>query len=263
MSLKNDFYSKNTLFIGKNVEVHNSLPSTNTYLSERIASGKLPPEGTTVIALEQTQGRGAMGNTWQAEAGSNLTLSIFLQPHFLAVRQQFFLNMAISLSCCSCANCFLTEKASIKWPNDIYINTKKLGGILIQNTISNGFISTSIIGIGLNINQIYFNKNIPNPTSMKKEINQHLPLETVATQLLEMIEHWYLRLRTGKLDGIKQAYIENLFRVNEAATFLDVKSGHSFIGQITDIAESGKVVIKKLENGIFEAFDLKEIKYIL
>ena len=136
---------------------------------------------SVLSALEQTAGRGQRGNTWTSAPGENLMFSIVLkfseEPDgngesacmpLLPARDQFILNEIASLSVVD----FLSQHgipARIKWPNDIYVGSKKICGILIENSLRGSEISTSIIGIGLNINQRNFNVNLPNPTSMVLE----------------------------------------------------------------------------------------------
>src|SRR5687768_14177982 len=137
-----------TLFIGKNVIELDSIDSTNSYSKELIIKEK-PIEGTIITAREQLSGRGQMGNSWNAEAGKNLTLSIILYPDFLDADKQFYLNIAVCLAVKDFCESVLGDEIKIKWPNDVYHRDKKLGGILIENTIKGSQIASAVVGIGI------------------------------------------------------------------------------------------------------------------
>src|SRR5687768_10725094 len=132
------------LFIGSTTIELASVDSTNNFAKDLLRSEK-PLEGTLIFAHEQSQGRGQKGNSWISEKDKNLTLSIILYPHFLEAEKQFFLNMAISLAVKDFCESFLDKEIKIKWPNDIYHHNQKLGGILIENTISGNKIASSIV----------------------------------------------------------------------------------------------------------------------
>src|ERR1035441_10550859 len=144
-----------TLFIGKNLITLDSVASTNNFAKDMLSNTR-PVEGTAIMAKEQYAGRGQMGNAWETESGKNLTCSFILYPEFLEADKQFFLNMAVALAVKDFCEHVLHDEIKIKWPNDIYYHDKKLGGILIENSISGNKISSSVIGIGINVNQTAF-----------------------------------------------------------------------------------------------------------
>jgi len=126
-------------------------------------------EFTTVIAERQTAGKGQRGNSWESEDCRNITFSFVLYPTFIEARRQFILSQIVSLSIKEELDQW-TEGISIKWPNDIYWNDKKICGILIENDLSGHHIGRSISGIGVNINQDVFRSNAPNPISLKRSV---------------------------------------------------------------------------------------------
>ncbi len=148
----------NTNFIGKKFIYLPSCHSTND-----IAAELLPhlDEGTVVIAAHQTNGRGQRGNSWEAEAGANLTFSIVLKPNFLPASQQFYFNMAVALGIIRGLRYFFegnrsnssdkSDQLKLKWSNDIYFQDFKLGGVLIENTIESTNLKNSVVGIGINM----------------------------------------------------------------------------------------------------------------
>ena len=147
--------------------------STNTLLKQLAAEGN-PTE--FIYAGYQTAGRGQTGNSWESEADKNLICSILLPPD----KDLYFLNIAVSVAIIR----LIDEQLTIKWPNDIYFGDKKLAGMLIQNTIEGRMMGVSIIGIGLNVNQIEFSKDIPNPISLKMITGEEYDLENLLNQLI-------------------------------------------------------------------------------
>ena len=181
-----------TIFIGQYCIKLDKVDSTNSHLTQ-LCSEKNIPEGAVVITQQQEQGRGQRGTNWQSEAGKNITLSILLKPTFLKPEEQFALSKTISLGVLDFISSIYLSK--IKWPNDIYIDDKKVGGILIENSVSGNSISHSIIGIGINMNQEKFSEELPNPTSLKLISGKEFNLEDCLEQLCSTIEKRYLQLR--------------------------------------------------------------------
>src|SRR5882757_1221638 len=120
--------------------------SSNTLLYELNDSSPLP-EGTVVITDNQTAGRGQRGNIWETDPGLNITFSLLLKPGFLAAKNQFRLNMAVSLAVAEGLKRYVSSEVKLKWPNDIFISNKKIGGILIENQLQGMSLSESIVGV--------------------------------------------------------------------------------------------------------------------
>lgn len=246
---------ENTLFIGKNVVFVSACPSTND-LALKLLQQPTVAEGTVVITDCQTAGRGQRGNQWQAEPGQNLTLSVILRPAFLQIRDQFYLTMVTALAVHDFLKSQLSTPAQIKWPNDILIGGKKLGGILIENQLQGESISASVVGIGLNINQKNF--AISTATSLSLLTQQDYVLQNLFTALLSHLESRYLMLRSGKYEVLKQDYLQNLFQLNEVRTYQS--NDQQFTGIIRGIDAWGKLMIET-EQGM-RIFDLKEVSFL-
>jgi len=130
------------------------IDSTNNELRRLISHE--PIDNFTMLTAEyQTSGRGQVGNTWESEKGKNLLMSILMRPKQLDVRQQYMLSMSLSVAVVRALRP-IVNNVEIKWPNDIYVGNKKLGGILIENMLKGIFIDYSIMGLGLNVNQTKF-----------------------------------------------------------------------------------------------------------
>lgn len=246
----------NTLFMGKQVVYLPTCHSTNDTAAEKILQGEVF-EGAVIITSHQTAGRGQRGNQWEAAPGLNLTFSLVLHPRFLKAASQYALNIAIAVGVSEFLTKYFPESIRIKWPNDIYYADKKLGGILIENTVKAQYIEHSIVGIGLNINQTVFGES--RAVSMKAIGGKEYDLEQVLGQLLTSLEKNYMLLRNSQYDMLKSRYLQNLYKYQEVHLFEDEK-GKFFAGRIIGVDEFGRLAVE-VENKL-QYFSFKEIKFL-
>lgn len=216
-------------------------------------------DGTVIITGNQTAGRGQRGNQWEAQPGQNLTFSVILQPTFLQANEQFWLNIAVSLGISDWLSGYVGDRLKIKWPNDLYIQERKIGGILIENTLYGYTLAWSVVGIGLNINQSRF--QISTATSLINETpNDHdFVLPELLPSLLESLERRYLALRTGQRDVLKTNYLQHLFRYQEESEFL--VDGERIRGVIVGVEETGRLAVQV--GAKLHSFAFKEIEFVL
>lgn len=246
-----------TLFIGKNSFVFEKLNSTNDWLLEQCGGASML-EGTIVRAIDQNKGKGQRGAVWLSQSNKSLCFSVLLRPKFLSASQNFQLSICIALGVFDCLN-ELRPGFSIKWPNDIYFENKKIAGILIENQFRKSMYQNAIVGIGLNVNQNDFS-DLPNATSLKQILGLELPIEKVLDRLCETIEARYLQLRSAKHLKQKETYLSYLFRYNEWATY---KIGEDeFLAKIIDILPNGRLCLA-FENGQSKDYDIKEVNFVL
>jgi BirA family biotin operon repressor/biotin-[acetyl-CoA-carboxylase] ligase len=251
-----------TLFVGQNCIHLKSIDSTNSYASEFMMQMK-SPEGTVIYTFEQQNGRGQRGNSWESEPNKNVACSIILHPSFLLVGRQFLLNKIASLAVADLMAELInssdkTNEIRIKWPNDIFIDDKKIAGILIENTLRENNIQNTIIGIGININQIKFTAG-KNATSLALIINKEFDLTGIVDLLCEFIEARYLQLKGNKLEVIDNAYLQVLYRLNEWHFYFS--ENQLFEGKIIGISAIGKLQVE-LRSAQVKEFDLKEIRFV-
>jgi BirA family biotin operon repressor/biotin-[acetyl-CoA-carboxylase] ligase len=246
----------NTLFIGKNMVYMPECHSTNALAAE-LAQKKSLPEGTLVITDHQTAGKGQRGNSWLSSPGMNFTFSLVLKPAFLPPANQFLLTMTISIGICDYLTRFLSGgSVKVKWPNDVMANDKKICGILIENQIQGGSIGSSIVGVGLNMNQTQF--DLEKATSLKLETRQDFDLKTELEMLLSSIEARYLLLREGNFEKIKSEYLNHLYWIDEPHAF--IVNGHPVDGVIEGVDDEGRLQVEV--GGKLQQFNLKEIQFV-
>ena len=165
-----------------------TLDSTNQYLQNLLNEG-IDIVDNIVVTDYQTSGKGQGKNMWQSEYGKNLLFSIALDMSFLKAESQFLLTQIVSVTMINVLKKYLPEDSLfIKWPNDIYFNNKKIAGILIKNEIRGMMMGTSIIGIGLNVNQTSFPADLPNPTSMAI-LKEGGNLDDILSEFMEIFTH--------------------------------------------------------------------------
>lgn len=246
--------------IGNNIIRLDTVGSTNEYLKNRVRKNDEFHEGTIVVATEQTSGKGLDTNSWESEAGKNLTFSILLKPGFLKPERQFMLNKAIALGLFDYIQSVIkNNEVTIKWPNDIYINNGKVAGTLINNTISGNNILYSIIGIGFNINQSLFRSNAPNPVSLKHYLQYILDLNECLNSFCTFLNIRYGQLINHEHSRLNSDYLNALYRYKEVFPYR-IK-GEIVNAMITGVSEYGKLQLVSQSNRTIEC-DLKEIEYL-
>ncbi|MDR3061886.1 MAG: biotin--[acetyl-CoA-carboxylase] ligase [Dysgonamonadaceae bacterium] len=231
--------------------------STNVELQQMMVDGYLE-EGTVLVAGNQTSGRGQAGSFWESEPGKNLLFSILLYPEFLNLKQRFLLSELTANSIKQVLDNYI-DHITIKWPNDIYYQDKKIAGILIENEISENKIKQSVIGIGINVNQEIFSDKIPEAISLKQilggEIDLDLLLDEIVNQLLSDYEK---KLIDGEWDDVRQYYHDSLYRKSGMHVFSDENG--KFKARIDSVADDG-VLSLVTETGEIRPYLFKEVSY--
>ncbi len=249
----------NIRYIGKVRWQFDELASTNDYA--RILSNEPDtPEGTAVLARCQTAGRGQMGAVWESAPDQNLTTSVVLFPRWLRADQQANLGKIAALAVYdSLAAITHRPDLHIKWPNDLLISNKKVAGILIENSISGPVLSTSVVGIGINVNQVAFSSSLTQASSIQQMTGQTTDLAVLADVLYEKLEYWYERLKAGAFTEIQEVYLSRLLGLHQTGWFtLPDTPETPFEGIIRNVGDDGLLCVET--NGIWRYFGVKEIK---
>lgn len=240
--------------IGSKVIQLSSVDSTNNYAA-MLVSNDNAVHGTVILADEQTAGRGQRGAKWQSESGSNLLMSIILKPDNLSVDRQFLLTQIASLAVVDLLR-KIGLSAHIKWPNDIYVGDRKICGMLIENNLSGAVIRSSIIGIGLNVNQSFF--DLTTATSIKLEKGQSFPIQEILFSFIGSFNLFYDQLMPSRLQDIEDLYKSNMLGYEQKRIFED-ETGE-FLGMIRGVDPNGKLRMEV--NGVEQTYDLKQLRFI-
>ena len=236
----------------------NAIDSTNSYIKENAVKNNFE-SFTVVLAEKQTSGRGQLGTVWESEQGKNLTFSILIKFLDFKITQQFYLSMTVSLAVLAVLKKQFKATFYIKWPNDILADKDKVAGILIENSIVGNFIKNSVIGIGLNVNQTNFSKEIEHVTSLKNISSVEIDKERLLLDIVESIEYFVEFIYRKEFLKLKEMYMDTLYKYKIPAMFVD-KNNTVFMGKIINISVEGQLVIE-LENEKTRKFNLKEIKF--
>ncbi|MEM9022424.1 MAG: biotin--[acetyl-CoA-carboxylase] ligase [Bacteroidota bacterium] len=247
-----------TLFVGRHIVRLERIASTNVYAQERIRGERLP-EGTVIVARDQTAGKGQKGNRWETAPGMNLTCSLVFYPRFLPVTQQFCLTKCVSLAVRDTLQEFTKEVVRIKWPNDLYAGNRKIGGILIENSLRGSQLQHAVVGIGINVNQTRFPDTLPGAISLQHLTGNVVDLEEILELLCVRLEANYLALK-ARIDAFDASYLEAQFG-------WDAWRPYRFDGtvsraKIRKVDQEGRLVLE-LPDGTERPFRHREVVYII
>lgn len=232
--------------------------STNAYLQRKQAETDI--RNWVVSTDRQTAGKGMGCNGWESETGKNLTFSMALDMGFLPAERQFLLSEAVPLGIVEVLDKLLpAEKLSIKWPNDIVFDGQKLAGILINSTIKANMMDISIIGIGLNVNQMQFHDWPTRPISLKMITGRDYELQPLMEQIAEHILIKVKQLKSSPA-AIEENYLKRLFRYRTWADYeVEGKVLRLFM---TGIDEFGRLLLIDKQQTA-HCYEIKQIRFLL
>lgn len=234
-----------------------AIDSTNNYLKQ-LAKEKVLENYTAVMAFEQTKGKGQMGSQWVSESGKNLTISVLVKDLPLDVISIYDFNVAVALAAVTLLQWNAIEKVNVKWPNDIMAEQKKVGGILIENSLKPNGTFTAVVGFGLNLNQTDFNL-LPQANSLTNITGQVYDVETMAEDFVKALK-LLLNLFPEQTATAWIQYDELLFKKGKPAAF-ELADGFRFMGIIQKVTPEGKLVVL-LEDDNVVHYGLKEVKLL-
>ncbi len=234
------------------------LNSTNLYAASLVS--KQPGKNPFWIRTDdQFAGRGQGGRTWNSEPGMNLTGTLVIFPEKFNASNQFILSEIFALAIADFLELFIPE-VKIKWPNDLYVDNLKIGGILIETAILGKFIDYAILGAGININQLKFPGDIPNPVSLRSLTEMQYDLTELEDLLLLSFVNKFFLMESGNLDFINRQYLNRLYKFEEFAPF---RTGNEIIrAKILGVSEFGHLIMQT-DTGAERTFAYQEIEYLL
>ncbi len=217
-----------------------SVDSTNNYAMGMVRDG-LAKHGEAWFSYEQTHGKGRRGKMWKAEKGKNIISTIVVSTRFLTVYQQFYLSVAVSLACLEFYKKYAGDETKIKWPNDIFWNDRKAGGILIENVVKGNDWQWAIIGIGININQTEFSVDgVFVPVSLKQITGREYDVIALANELYEMVMKKYDALKNNQFDKMLIEYNQILFGLDKKVKLK--KDNIIFETTVKGVSEQGQLI---------------------
>ncbi len=218
---------------------------------------------TTVRAEFQSAGKGQRGNSWESEAGKNLTFSFVLYPASLPAKRQFVISQVVSLGIVQVLQNYQADGFSVKWPNDIYYQDKKICGILIEVYLQGMNLGRCVCGVGININQDYFVSDAPNPISLCQIVGREVDREELLKQVLSEISKLYLQLLRGGeqvATELSDLYFQHLYRKEGYYRYKDAQG--EFMAKLVKVGLDGRLFLEDKER-LLRGYLFKEVQYII
>jgi BirA family biotin operon repressor/biotin-[acetyl-CoA-carboxylase] ligase len=234
-----------------------SVDSTNNYAFKQIRD-KVAKHGDAWFSYEQTDGKGRRGKTWKTENGKNIILSVAVSADFLTIYQQFYLSVAVCLGSIDLFKKYAGDEFKIKWPNDIFWNDRKAGGILIENIITGNTWHWSVIGMGMNINQTDFSVDaVFKPVSLKQITGKDFDVVETAQELYKAVMERYNELQKNGVENMLAKYNEHLFGLNKKVKLK--KDNAVFETIIKGVSPQGKLITA---DSMEREFDFDEVIWL-
>ena len=233
-----------------------AIDSTNIFLKELIIKGEIK-NFTAVTSKYQTSGKGRNNNIWLDEPSKNLNFSLYKEFNSFKIENKFLLNIISSISVFNLLKKYNLKNLSVKWPNDIMSGNKKISGILIENNIRGKLINYSVIGIGINVNQLNF-KNLPKATSLHIETGVTNSPELMAEELQQILKLNF-ELMQENPDKLLDDFNKFLFEKDKTVNYLT--NNKILLGRLIKVNKLGEILIRN-NDGVIEKFNVDEIKLI-
>ncbi|MEO5783007.1 MAG: biotin--[acetyl-CoA-carboxylase] ligase [Ginsengibacter sp.] len=234
-----------------------SVDSTNNYAMAQVRDG-IAKHGDAWFTYEQTHGKGRRGKVWKVEKGKNILLSISVATGFLTLYQQFYLSVAVALGCIDLFKKYAGDETKIKWPNDIFWNDRKAGGILIENILKGNDWQWAVIGVGINVNQTYFNLHTAfPPVSLKQITGKEYDIVELGKELHKTILKRYKELQKQGIEKMLIEYNQYLFGLGKK---VKLKKGNMvFETTVKAVSQHGQLITN---DTLERHFDFDEVVWL-
>ena len=244
--------------IGNQVIKVKSVDSTNNYAAKLLNQTKVP-FGTVIMAHYQTNGKGQRNTIWSSNGGDNLLMSVLLDLSFIPSEKIFFLSKSIALAIRAAVVDVIGIESHLKWPNDVLIDNKKIAGVLIENQWKKSNIVSSVVGVGLNVNQVDFQESF-SATSLKKITNKNYNVDNILKVLCKKLNKYYDQLASLKYDNIDLEYHQHLVNNNKFCEFEE--NNMVFSAKVKGVNQQGELMLE-FTNGDVKSYGLKQITQLL
>jgi len=227
-----------------------SVESTNNYAMEQIRAG-MAENGMAWQARHQTAGKGQLGRSWHSDISENILMSVAITPEKVFVDNPFVFNMAVSLLCRNWLAGLIDKKVSVKWPNDLYVDDRKAGGILIENSYRGKNWQWAVIGIGINVNQYSFPPHLNKAVSLFQLTGNYFDPVSLARHLHHKIADGLSQWNTSSQEIIR-LYHEHLYKLNETVVLATEQI--TFNTHILGVDTNGQLIT---DAGVFKNGEVK------
>lgn len=245
-------------YFGSHIIQIDRVSSTNNYAAKLLNQTKIP-FGAVIMAQFQDDGRGQRGAVWQSKSGENLLFSAILDGSLMKECPPFFLSKCVAVSIKDTLSYFLKHKIHLKWPNDVLVERRKIAGVLIESQWKGNNLFSSIIGVGLNVNQTHFEYGF-DATSMKLLSANDYDLKEVLQVLCTKLNFNFNRLLSKEYSDLQQDYLSSLYKYNEKTHF---KIGDKLEEVVLkDVNENGMVSLEML-GGKIKEYDFSQARQII
>lgn len=241
--------------IGQQIIQIHEVDSTNNYAAKLLSEGKLT-HGTVILAEHQTAGRGQRGRNWQSIGAKQFTGTYFLKTDFLSVDHLCYLNMSIALAVREMIQSFTRKEVAIKWPNDIFIGSQKIAGILIETNWKNGRVEGAIVGIGVNISPV---QSVGYATSLEELSGKSPEVFTVLDALSRSLNTFYHYVQQADFDYLKRTYESFLWKKDEEIVLEERQNPVPFTGIIRGVDQIGNLLVER--DGIVTVYHNQELNF--
>ena len=229
---------------------------------EMIAMDAAPAGEVWMVSTDfQTRGHGQRGTKWESDCGENLIFTFVFSPQGVRATEQFYLSEIACLAVAQTLDAYV-EGVSVKWPNDVYVGEKKICGMLLNHQLKGAMVESTMVGIGINVNQSQFVSDAPNPISLQQLLGHRIDTEAVLESFVRHFETLYMWWIRGEKTRLRNLYQQRLFRREGQHLYLDSATGEVFSATIEQVAPTGLLTLRD-SAGALRTFDFKAIQFQL
>lgn len=229
---------------------------------EMIAMDAAPAEEVWLVTTDfQTRGHGQVGTSWESDCGENLMFTFVYRPKDVRATEQFYLSEIACLAVAQALDAYV-EGVSVKWPNDVYVGEKKICGMLLNHQLKGAMVESTMVGIGINVNQSQFVSDAPNPISLQQLLGHRIDTEEVLERFVHHFETLYTWWIRGEKTRLRNLYQQRLFRREGVHPYEDTATGERFWATIEQVAPSGLLTLRD-NAGELRTFDFKAVQFQL
>ncbi len=229
-----------TKTFGNKIYTFDTIDSTNN--CSKVLAEVGASEGIVVIAEEQTAGKGRLGRTWQANAGENLTFSLLLRPR-VSPDALNLLPLYVAVAVSEAIERASNLKVECKWPNDLLVNNKKIGGILLEGSVKENIVEHVVIGLGINVNQTQFSPDFKTKaTSLRLESRQQIDRIKLFREIIASLESQYKDFSKSAFRSIIPLWEKRSTMMNKP--ILVSQSGNVFSGTVKGLSPEGGLLLE-------------------